>query len=187
MRKLISKYVIDTLGEIHGNNGDIKVILKNLNIIDGKGKDLVQRIKAMTTRGNLKKENVIMLTTESNLENCQDFKEQAFITAVDELNLSGEKEFDYYPLVELTFFAILRALAYDKDRIKKYQDRLWRWYGQIPNIEKLSFTDLMKLCFDKDGNPERTIILKLIPNAKKFEHDELEELYRRIQEFIRKA
>ncbi len=187
VRELISKYVIDTLGEIHGNNGDIKVILKNLNIIDGKGKDLVQRIKAMTTRGNLKKENVIMLTTESNLDNCSDFKEQAFITALDDSRLSGEKEFDYYPLVELTFFAVLRALAYDKGRIKKYQEQLWKWYKQIPNVEKLNFVDLMKLCFDEDDSPKRTIILKLIPNAKKFEYDELEELYRRIQEFIRKA
>jgi phosphotransferase system HPr-like phosphotransfer protein len=191
VRELFQKYIIDTLTQIHGNNDDINVLLKNLTIIDGKGENLAKRIAAMTDpkRGKIKKENVIMITTEDNLKNCGAFKEKAFITAVQDSSLSGNKKkrFDYYPFVEITFFAVLRSLTYNEDEILKYQKRLWKWYRQIPNIEKLDFIQLLGTCLEVDDTPRRTVILKLVPNAEKIEHEELEDLYRQIQEFIRKA
>ena len=51
----------------------------------------------------------------------------------------------------------------------------------------ISEKEFIALCFDENGNARRNVILKLIPNAKKFNYKELEKLYERIQEFIRKA
>ena len=189
VRKLLNKYIVDTLTEIHGNNGDINIILKNLNIIDGKGKNLVQRLNSMISKGALKKENVIMLTTERNfIFNCDELSEHAFITAIDARELSGEEKYDYYPIVELAFFAILRTFTYEtKEERSKYAKRLWGWYRQIPNTERVNIIELMDMCFEKNGTPRPTIILNLVPRAKKFEHEELEELYRRIHECKRKA
>ena len=189
--ELIYKYLIEPLKEIRNNNGQLEIILKDLHIIVGRGEKLKQRLDALMTqpkKNKLKKENTIIITPKDNLSIFDDFEGHAFITAFDdsELTRSGEK-LAYYPIVEIAFFTLLRVLEGNNDGGLTMQkvDRLRKWYRRIPNID-LEGGDIRELCFDDDHIPRKTVILKL-KDAVKFNHDTLETIYSRIQEFIKNA
>ncbi len=192
IRRLIYKYIIRTLKTIYDNDeGLLNSLLENLIIISDEGEKLSRRVNSVITSKNIKGENVIVVTTDTNLESFEDLEGRVFITAVDQsqLKLSAGGKADYYPLVEIVFFAVLRAFTCEEERIDAYGEKLWEWYRRIPNVEELDKADFMNKFFENDPNiPARTVILKLIPQTKKFDVEkELKELYERIQHFIRKA
>jgi hypothetical protein len=108
--------------------------------------------------------------------------------------LHGEGKLDYYPIIEITFFAVLRALRAQgmqagSELFGRYQNQLYRYYRRIPNIdlENVNEGNFRELCFDAEGNPKRTVILRLIPKATRFDYNELQTIYERIEELIRNA
>jgi len=195
--ELIRKYLTKPLKDLHSNNGQLEIMLKNMHIIIGNGAGLKKRLDALMTRpgeNQLKKENTIIVTPEKNLNIFDDFKGHAFITAFDdsELTRGRDGKLAYYPIVEIAFFALLRILGseprknhYDSFLIKK-KKHLKKWYKRIPNIDLSQEDNVMRLCFDAEFNPKKTVILKL-KDAVKFDHDKLEKMYSNIQEFIKSA
>ena len=96
------------------------------------------------------------------------------------------------PTISMTLFAVLRAVrGYDhlKDPRSRenYQRQLLKWYRRIPNVQELNETAFKELCFDENGDPKKAIILKLIPNAVRFETETLVDMYEAVEEFITKA
>ena len=189
VQSLIDKNVIKPLKWLGLKDPKIAARSRKLRIVSSERIDLVRdKIK----RGELKADNVIIMTTNSRVEtDAFNGFEASYITALDSSALKvldkTELEAYYYPYFEATFFSILRAFgAYDyassveEDR-EKYRQRLWKWYTQIPNIEKLSREDFINRCF-QDGHPKRLLILNLaLPRMEKFDP---REVYSKIREFI---
>jgi len=189
--ELIYKYLVGSLKDMHSNNGQLEIILKDVHIIVGRGEKLKQRLDALMTqpeKNKLKKENTIIITPKTNLSIFDDFEGHAFITAFDdsELTRNGE-ELPYYPIIEIAFFTLLRVLEGNNDVAPSLRvvSRLKKWYRRIPNID-LEEANIFKLCFDDDYSPRKTVILKL-KNVVKFDHDKLEAIYGKMQEFIKNA
>jgi len=201
-KTLIEERVIKPLMRVSGNNGTIAAALKHLSVC-GRGKIPVvrQRIGNKTLRPR----NVIVVTSQSSMANFdKDGFEQSFVTALALPDLKAKNsvtpESYYYPYLEATFFAVIRALgAFDlkesedgekSELLKKYKKRLWRWYRQIPNARQLTEYQLKKLCFEKDGTggPKKHVVIELIiPDAENFDHNTLQSLYEKIERFIRNA
>jgi len=192
IKKLIDDCVIKPLKRMQGNNGNMARVLKNLIIADSDDK---AKIKArIEESGRLKSENVIVLTSKTNINDFEKF-ENSFITALDLSDLDEAKGFDpeayYYPYVEAVFFTLVRALGTideserSKDElIKEYRTRLWGWYRQIPNVKEMTEEELIAMCIE-NGNPRKIVTLKLvIPDAEKFDPVDI---YILTKEFITKA
>ncbi len=188
-RDLFEQHIIKALKRMKQNNGTIKKILEDMDTF---GREKIDVVRNRIKENALDAEDVIIVTDKLRLELFEKGEfENSSKTAID----PGE-EFDwetqYYPYVEAAFFAILMGLVNDyyndTKLLKKYKNLLWKWYKRIPNIEQIDEETLIHQCFEPDGKtPKKTVILKLIPNATKFDPDKLQKLYERIEEIIRKA
>lgn len=186
----LKEHIIKPLTRMSDNNDAIRQILEEL---DTYSREDIDKVRRRIETGILSAEKGIITTDASRLK---EFKVEEFENSIKTAVDVGE-DFDwethYYPYVEIAFFAILRTLSAqcdfkDEKFLKKYKQRLWKWYREIPNIEKVDEGTFMHMCFEADGvTPKSTVILKFIPKAKKFKHDKLLQLYKRIETFIRNA
>ena len=197
VKSLIEEFVIKPLQRGSGDNAEVKDALSKLRIItrgrDNKGvKKLKMRVLGENPRW--KAENVVIMTSKSNLGDFSDIK-GAFITALDFSLLDAPQDFEaesyYYPYVEATFFALIRAIGAldleggDENSVEVYKERLWEWYRQIPNVEELSRDEFLEKILDNGESPRETVILKLIiPDAVKFDP---RDVYEVVKEFIIRA
>ncbi|MDP8299279.1 MAG: methyltransferase domain-containing protein [Candidatus Tantalella remota] len=188
---MIKDCVIDPLKRMNGNNSELEIILRNLHIVVDEGKNLSRRLDAMTSRGKnkIKKENIVIVSPKSDMGYFEVFKDVSFLTGFDdsELKTSGKKV-DYYPVVEVALFAVLRAVkARSASGGAVRAKQLIRWYRHIPNARSLNEEDFMAMCFDEDGNSLNTVVIDLIPKAARFDHSKLNEIYKTIRAFIESA
>lgn len=184
IKQLIKESVIDPLRRISGNNDDIKRILVNLEFADSQK---IEVIKERIRNNTLRSRNVIVVTNELNQDKFKEFI-SSFITVLDSSDLvrmDGPNQETYYPYFEATFFALVRAL--DDIVGENIKHDTLAWYKKIPNAEILTEAEIMDRCFEKNGMAKRQVIIKLVPQAKPFNPEELREIYRAIEELIRKA
>jgi len=183
IKEIINDFVIKPLKVINENNDDMIEILERLTVYD---RDDIRNVRRkIFVTGKLKEENLVIVTNEAGLTKFSDF-ENASITALGftEDDFLGDFDEDsyYYPYVETVFFAVLRKMGCK-------EEALWYWYQRIPNIDVSNMTEeaLRSVCFDAEGNPRTTVVIRLLRRAGPFNHNTIEEIYARIEEFIRKA
>jgi len=199
IQEMIDRYIVAPLKHMCGD-GELEIILRNLHIMVDNGENLARRLDAITSRRDkdrpgLRKENIIIVTPESGLGEFEDFKEQSYITAFDDARLrkTGTERLNYYPIVEITLFAVMRMLGDsrpdDAGLRRRYHRQLLEWYSRIPYVrtEEIDEDALAAMCFDEQGNPKRTVILDLIPDAREFDPETLRDIYRAVAEFLTKA
>lgn len=186
IRRLMQRYVTQTLNSAGAGPGRIRQALENLYIIDDDADALPARLNSMLAAGRSKgrkgiaKEDIVILTSSSNVDYFGDFKEQSFITSVDDsaLNTVRDGELGYCPIMELIFFSIaMMALSGSQDA-DKYKDDIWQWYKNIPNIDNLDRAHFENIVYQNGGPAlKKILILKLVPRAKRFGPNDLRSLY----------
>lgn len=159
--------LIKTIPTLKNNNEELRMFLGNLCLIKGKGKDLGLRLGNITdsSKGSVKKENVIIVAKASNCEYFKDLEDAAIITSVDD---NAFPEMAYLPLLEIMLFAIGKYLEWDKNT-------LYGYYEMMPNVvpaNVLSSDDYNKL-FDRD---RKFMVIRLIPDAIQFDKEELRDI-----------
>ena len=197
IRILINKYVLDALASAGSGNEDLKKVFENLILIDGEAGALSKRIGSILEssrakgRQEIKKENVVIITADSNLELFRSFENTALITAIDDSELRAEPDdgkLNYYPMLELIFFSVARMVISAEGGLSEHKDNLWEWYKSIPNIDNLDRRYFEEMAYEPGGaSLKRTILLKLVPRARRFDKNELKDMYEHIREFITKA
>ena len=191
VKAMIKKCIIKPLKRMNKNNEDIEEILENLIVYDRYNMNV---LKDRMDRGVIKGKNVIIMTSKDRKDAFDDFG-GAYINALNFSSIDTLTKMEgsyYYPYLETTFFAVIRALGANdlgtsEKQVKKYRERLWRWYKEIPNVAPLTYEQLMGKCFHENGSVQRSVTLDLIPNATVFSYSELRKIYERIEEFITKA
>ncbi len=158
--------LIRLLTDVENNNGDLKTFLANLEIRRAKGKDLLNK------KGNVKDENVIVVTSKSNLTYFKSIEDKAVIAAIDDENFP---ESAYFPLLEVVLFAIGKYMEWDEDTLREH-------YGNIPNAAPIE--DVDSKLFKRDM---RNVVIKLIPDATEFNTRELVDMMERIRDILSKA
>lgn len=196
IRGLINKYVIEALSSGSPADGDLEKVFRNLVIVDGDVSAIPIRLNSIIEhsagkdKGAITKENIVIMTTESNIEYFKDFEGQSLITAVNDADLKTDPgaELNYYPIVELIFFSIARMAISGREDIGGHKEDLWEWYRNIPNIDNIEKGNFEKMIYENDGaSLRKTILLKLVPHAVRIDKNEMRNLYERIREFITKA
>ena len=168
---------------------------RNLNAIADRQKiDVIKR--RITETKNLKPEDVIILTDKSHLVSfSHSVFGRSFITALrmpEGYIASFDKKTYYYPYLEAVFFALIRVIAYESEKsYAQYKELIWKWYRQIPNIERIDKDRLVRMCLEDDGfgEPARLLILQLIiPDASELSTEEdIRQLYERERELLLRA
>ena len=195
VKEFIEEMVIKPLQRESGDNVKTSDILRKLRIITrGNDNEGIRKLKmrVLGDKPRWKAENVVVLTSKSKLTDFSEIK-GAFVTALDFSLLEVPEGFNldeyYYPYVEAAFFALLRAIGTfdikDEKSLDDYKERMWQWYRQIPNIEKLTRAQFEELVFNSDNSPKEVVMLKLIiPDAVKFNP---QGVYEMVKEFIIRA
>ena len=193
---MIREYILEPLRQLHSNNEDLEIILDNLHIMIGRGRKLQARLASVSKRNKAHGQDMIIVSPQEHVDLYKQFEGRALITGFDDaqLQFKGEGELDYYPIVEVTLFAVLRALLdigddSDPEVLARKSKRLWKWYKRIPNIDLSDIDEngLKELCFEGDGSPKGTVILRLIPRADRYEPEELEDIYVILQSLLKQA
>lgn len=168
--------LVEALSQLTKRNDELGNYLRDKVVVRrGNGRALATSINSLVERGDVKRENVIVITKASSLSCFEELIESATITAVDDAQLSGEF---YYPLVEITLFTLARAIGYDRDRLIKC-------YRGIPNTTDMSDQAIADICWNaRTNSPMKTLILKLIPGAVKAED---KGIYREIDRILATA
>ena len=173
------KQVIRRICETCGDE-EIQKRLGNIIFIKGSGEALAGTVNEYISTGKdgvkIKPSNVIMLTSYSNRYNCMEFFGQAVITFVDDAKLDI---MDYYPIVELALFTVAKALYHQG--IEGFgADKLMELYRDT-NAEPLSGENIIERYIDQKA---ATLILK---PAEPYTYEELRDIYRSIQRFLKAA
>ncbi|MCK4852298.1 MAG: helix-turn-helix transcriptional regulator, partial [Candidatus Omnitrophica bacterium] len=162
--------LIRMLAAVKDNNKALERFLKNLEIIKGEGRDLLNK------KGAVRPENVIVVTRSSNMGYFKSIEGRAVIAAIDDRDFP---ETAYLPLLEVTLFAIGKYLGWDEDMLREH-------YENIPNViplKSLGERDYRGL-FARDM---KNMVIRLIPDAARFDTKELVEMMARIRDILRKA
>jgi len=178
IKKEIEK-LIDLLANVEGNNKHLLYFLENLEIVKGKGRELLSK------KGNIKDEDIIVVTRSENMEYFEDqLNKKAIIAAIDRGNFPEDA---YMPLLEVTLFAIGKYMGMEKEDLMKY-------YSKIPNataLQDLDSIDMDELSkgkytglFEEDM---RSFVIKLIPDAVEFDEGELVDMMGIIRDVLSKA
>jgi len=157
IKTLIRDYIIKPLMRMNGNNSTIERALERIRFADSGDIGTIEN--RITLTRTLKSEDVIIITGKTRLDEFKKFK-NSFITALDFSNVNKSQKF-YCPYIEATLFAVMRALDVDGNC-------LWYWYNRIPNTKKIDENELIRKCFDINGNPIREVILELVESAEPF-------------------
>jgi anti-sigma regulatory factor (Ser/Thr protein kinase) len=149
------------LVELPDRNEELALFLENLEIITGKGKKLADRVRSISTeseKGNIKPENIVVVTTSGMANLYNDFNEEPTIAEIDNTDFPDEA---YLPLLEIMLFTIARHLQWDQSELERY-------YKMIPNVtlmEDLERYDQEVLFVSKKA---KRFIIRLIPDAVPF-------------------
>ncbi|MEA3489531.1 MAG: helix-turn-helix domain-containing protein [Candidatus Omnitrophota bacterium] len=164
------KKLIRMLAAVKNNNEDLRRFLRNLEIVRGRGRDILNK------KGSVKAENVIVVTRYSNRKYFNSMKGRAVIAAIDDNDFSKSA---YLPLLEVTLFAIGKYLGWDESMLRRH-------YENIPNA--VSVNDLNKEDYNGLFDPgAKDMVIRLVPNAAAFDTRELVEMIERIRDLLRKA
>ncbi|MFH1664615.1 MAG: hypothetical protein ABIA77_00505, partial [Candidatus Omnitrophota bacterium] len=156
--------------DVKTGNESLKVFLENLEVVKGKGEKLLNK------KGNVKPENIIVVTKSSNMEYFRGVEGAAVIAAVDDRDFP---EMAYLPLLEVILFAIGKYLKWDEDMLREH-------YSRIPNV--LSMKDLSREDYERLFRKDlRSMVIRLIPDAAEFDTQELVGMMERIRDILRKA
>ncbi|MBD3296531.1 MAG: GNAT family N-acetyltransferase, partial [Candidatus Omnitrophica bacterium] len=149
------------LPALEGNNRDLALFLRDLEIISGPASVLAGRLDNITDseRGDVRAENVIVVTSRDEMHAFRNLAGRSIIAAVDDRYLP---ERAYMPYVQVLFFALGKYLGWDRDRMEEC-------YRMIPNalpLDQMSGAEL-----DLLDPVERSFLIKLIPDAVRFNRD----------------
>ncbi|MBD3425855.1 MAG: hypothetical protein GF409_01335 [Candidatus Omnitrophica bacterium] len=166
--------MMDSLRHMGLGDDLLSEFLSNVIIRHGPAGVLSSSLESLVERGELEKENIIIITSEKNRqEYFSGFEGISTITGIDDSQLTQEY---YYPLVEIMLFTVARALRYDKDE-------LIRCYRNISNGQQLDDEAIWSVCWDEEaGSYRTTAVIRLIPGAVKLPGDRA--LYKQIRRYI---
>ncbi|MGB2652090.1 MAG: hypothetical protein WBD00_07825 [Candidatus Omnitrophota bacterium] len=172
-RKQLRK-TMDALSHLALGDDQLSDLLRNVVIRHGKADSLSSGLESLVDRGDVGKENIIIITNETNREAYfKGFEGASTITGIDDEELTDGF---YYPLVEIVLFTVARALKYDREN-------LIRCYRNISNSLNLDDDAIWQRCWDPVTETYRTtMVIKLIPGAVKLPGDR--GLYRDIRQYI---
>ncbi|MGB2706341.1 MAG: hypothetical protein WBC74_05770, partial [Candidatus Omnitrophota bacterium] len=198
--ELFKKHVLRPLAGINGANGNNGILkaLENLVIVSGRGvnlsnngtQGLPDRLSSMI---NIKKRNIIIATTKTNLPNFSDFEGKSFITALNTpgMQTSSSSKTHLSPTVFLRFLllAVLRTLPCEEGALDKRYDYLWKCYAAINPDREIDRYAFIKKCFSDVSNatPQQTVELDSVEREIESNKDDLERALSNIEKFIRKA
>ena len=177
INRLIRK-MIDIFPDVKDNNKSLKLFLKNLEIVKGEGESLAQRLKNITdsSKGDVKAENVLIIAKSGNLEHFKSFNGKSIITGIDD---SVFAKTGYLPLPEIMLFTVGRYLGWDENTMRQH-------YAMIPNV--IAEGDLTEEDYDLIfGKGNRTMIIRLIPDAEALGVNELRDLMNSIKIMLARA
>jgi hypothetical protein len=106
-----------------------------------------------------------VITRLYNLIDFKDLGGRSMLAVIDDRDFP---ETGYIPLLEVMLFSVGKYLGWDTATLKKY-------YATIPNVVSAETLDgeTLNSLFGKD---KRILVIKLIPDAIKFDEDELRSL-----------
>lgn len=167
--------ILPTLEE---NNADLKRFFKDLEVVKGDAGSLARRINNLTDpeRGSVRPENVIVVTKSSDIGLFAAVEGKATIAGIDDASFPGTA---YLPLLEIMLFAVGKHLGWDEAALRKY-------YEMIPNVvpsHEMPPEEMAGL-FSPD---QKTLVIRLIPDAEIFEKEELRELMDGIRTMLARA
>ncbi|MDD5439821.1 MAG: hypothetical protein PHS37_06525 [Candidatus Omnitrophica bacterium] len=173
-RKFVQEVIRDLVEKTRDER--IRALLNNLIIVEGRNQNLVRQVTAMVSSGTVKPENVIMVTTVANQEDCRSL-DKAVITFVDDTRISIS---DYYALPQVILFTLSKVLYVrgagryaDEQRFSE----LYTWFAKdVPPVK-----DIIDRCVRA-----KQFVLKLEP-IEKIDTADLERIYRSFREFLEKA
>ena len=170
-KKMIAD-LIKGMPTLNENNEELKKLLENLTIICEPTEKLAGRVRDISTlgQGKFKPENIIIITKNSTLET----QKEAFKELEDAAVIAGveDRKFPdgyYVPVVEIMFLAVGRYLGWSDEKIREQSQ-------DIPNVEDI------ELSTDK-----KSIIIRLIPRARKFDSKELQNIMQNITKMLASA
>lgn len=167
--------VVEALKRLTQRDDELGKLLKNVVVRHGKGATLAAELSSVVSRGGVKKENIIVITTSDNAANFSSFEGTSTMTVIDDSKMSSEF---YYPLVEIALFTVARAIGYDRESLLKC-------YRNIPNAEMLDDSFVLDACWDAVSNAAKpTVAIRLIPGAVKAAD---KAIYREVAKFITTA
>jgi len=168
--------IMEVLEKLTHREGLLGRLLRNAAIKYGDINDIREGPAYLETRKNVRKEDMVIITRNEELECLRPYEGSSVITKVDDADLGSDS---YYPILEIILFSLARAsiLEYRKDDLIGF-------YGSIPNVERLDADAIVDLCWDENMNRcKSTIILKLgIPDAGQITGES--ELYKSIAEYL---
>jgi protein-L-isoaspartate O-methyltransferase/anti-sigma regulatory factor (Ser/Thr protein kinase) len=172
-RKQLRK-TMNALSHLALGDDQLSDLLRNVVIRHGKADSLSNGLESLVNRGDVDKENIIIITNETNREAYfKGFEGTSTITGIDDEELTDGF---YYPLVEIVLFTVARALKYDREN-------LIRCYRNISNSLELDDDAIWQRCWDPITETYKTtMVIKLIPGAVKLPGDR--GLYRDIRQYI---
>ncbi|MFH1664719.1 MAG: hypothetical protein ABIA77_01070 [Candidatus Omnitrophota bacterium] len=162
--------LICMLADIKDNNKETAMFLKNLEIVKGRGKGLLNKT------GGAKAENIIVITKDANMAYFEKVRGRAVIAAIDD---TGFPEDAYFPLLEVALLAIGKYLRWDKDMLIKH-------YARIPNVVPLEDLDEKDHAWLSERDA-RDMVIKLVPDAAVLNTADFVETMARIRDILSKA
>lgn len=172
---MIMENVIRPLRNLSKNNEVLSNILEEVEIIGGDVDYLEQSLNKKISEGVTTIDEVTLITSEKNrIKFSQKIQLRANITSL-EIN-EKENMSSYIPVLEVVLFALLRATTSKKEY-------LMAAYQRIEGASNLKIKKLIDLCF-KSGVPKKTVILTIVPQAKKQKLESIEQKYRNIKILI---
>ncbi|MFH1877452.1 MAG: hypothetical protein ABH883_01415 [Candidatus Omnitrophota bacterium] len=122
--------------------------------------------------------NSIIFTDKEKIFRFDKVKGKPVIAGIEKSDkISGDF---YLPLIEIVYFALARYL-------NMHTDKLYEYYKRIPNapsLENLSIDEYKSLFFDEQG---KVFVIKILPEASKYETNLLVEIVSWITLFLKQA
>jgi serine/threonine protein kinase len=160
------KELMSLIEEVKKANSKLFKNLKNIELVKGRGIDLADRLSRLK---NVKKENIVIITTMGNLETetlvdgrekkmFADFENTSHVTGIFHLYKSDKYKL-YLPLAETVMFTLARANNVPQEVIKEM-------YKHIPNAEELNDSEILKKVWnEKTESYETKVVIDIIPGA----------------------
>ena len=166
--------LIEFLPELSKNNEDLARLLRNLIVIKGEGAKLSERLQGDLK--SVKKENFIIIAKNATVSKYfNSLKGISIIAGIDDSKLS---ENDYIPLLEIIYFSVGKYFGWNADKLRKI-------YSMIPNVKTLdSMGNEYRMLFDENS---RQFLFRIIPDAAKFDTEELTRLMKQLRTILIRA
>ena len=172
--------LINTLSTKKHNKRALSLFLSNVEIRKGEGKELLSK------KGNVSEKDIVVLTCSNNYHLFKSLEKKGSLLTVIEKKYE-EEDFPqdaYLPLVEVLFLTLIKYMHINSD--EDLQSMLVEIYQLIPNV--IALDDLIAGEYSGiTGKNTNKIIIRLIPDAKKFESSDFTKPMEMVLEFLVKA